>query len=410
MRIGYACIPLGVKNRTNRGFMIKNFNNNIFYKATEENLEDLYEILKYNLNNRITMFRISSDIIPFGSHEINNLKWWEKYKGSLDKIGKFVVGNDMRISMHPGQYTILNSPKSEVVDRAIKDIEYHCRFLDSLNVDYSNKIVIHGGGVYGNKDEAMERFIENFQRISDSAKKRIVLENDERCFNIEDILYMAKSVEVPVIFDNLHHACNNTSKYDIKGILKEVDKTWGGIHGKIKVHYSDQDKNKKLGSHSLFVDTNNFINYVNEIEGFDVDVMLETKDKDISAIKLTNVLFGEKKKDDLKNIWGNYKYAVMERGYNYYKDCSKIVNSGVTPKEFFLIIDSILYNVGSGGSFINASEHVWGYVSESVTEREKKHFIKLKESGNGAKVKEYLNKLCDKYGNEYIKKSYFFIY
>jgi len=95
---------------------------------------------------------------------------------------------NIRGSMHPGQYTVLNSPNEEVVEKSIMDLEYHCKFLDSLGVDYSNKIILHVGGVYGDKISAMERFKHNFNRLSNSLKKRLVIENDDKSYTIEDVL------------------------------------------------------------------------------------------------------------------------------------------------------------------------------------------------------------------------------
>jgi len=84
--------------------------------------------------------------------------------------------------MHPGQYTVMNSPSEEVVKKSIAEIEYHTKFLDSLGIDYSNKIIIHIGGEYGDKSSAIQRFSDNIKALSDSARSRLVLENDEKIF------------------------------------------------------------------------------------------------------------------------------------------------------------------------------------------------------------------------------------
>ncbi|HEY5561565.1 MAG TPA: DUF1722 domain-containing protein [Clostridiaceae bacterium] len=96
-------------------------------------------ILLNNIKNNIYMFRISSDIVPLGSHEINTFPWSLYYKEKLSEIGAFAKFNGIRLSMHPGQYTVINSPSEEIANKAIKDLEYHCKFLDSLNIDYTNK-------------------------------------------------------------------------------------------------------------------------------------------------------------------------------------------------------------------------------------------------------------------------------
>ncbi|GIW49089.1 MAG: hypothetical protein KatS3mg079_565 [Caloramator sp.] len=155
-------IPLGVKYRTNRGFMIKNFTKEKLYEAIHQNLLDLLKILEYNVSKEIYLFRISSDIIPFGGHEINTYNWNIEFKDILIKIGEYIKNNNIRVSMHPGQYTIINSPDSSIVENSIREIEYHTRFLDSLELDYTHKVVLHIGGVYKDKSSAMERFCKNF--------------------------------------------------------------------------------------------------------------------------------------------------------------------------------------------------------------------------------------------------------
>lgn len=90
MKIGYACIPLKIPNRTNRSFSIKNYNETLLIEKINSNLDDLLKILKYNISNDIYLFRIASDIIPFGSHPINNFNWSYEFKDKLKIIGNFI--------------------------------------------------------------------------------------------------------------------------------------------------------------------------------------------------------------------------------------------------------------------------------------------------------------------------------
>ena len=175
MKIGYACIPLTIPFRTNRRLVLKDFTYEKATEIIESNLSDLYKILEYNKKRGINLFRISSDIIPLGSHEINDLPWKSIFKSELTSIGNYIKENSIRVSMHPGQYTIINSPSDDIVNKSIRDIEYHTDFLDSLGVDYTHKLILHIGGVYGDKPLAKKRFIENFKRLSSSAQKRMII-------------------------------------------------------------------------------------------------------------------------------------------------------------------------------------------------------------------------------------------
>lgn len=410
VRIGYACTPVMLPYRTSRAIVLKNFNEVKFNECTSANLSDLKHILEWNVKNNIYMFRISSDIIPFGSHPVNTLNWQETFKTELKALGNFIIKNNIRVSMHPGQYTILNSINEDVVNNSIADLEYHCNFLDALGVDSSHKLIIHVGGVYGNKPLAISNFISNYAKLSTSIKNRLVLENDDKNYTIEEVLSICNRLNMPAVFDNLHHKLN-PCLMGFHDILTEVSKTWSTKDGSVKVHYSDQDYNKKNGSHSKFIDTKNFMSYISLIKDYNMDIMLEVKDKELSALKCINLI--NDKPSSLKySIWAKYKYSVMEKNYSCYKLCSKLVNSNASLKDIYEAIDKALELPFNEGNFINTAEHVYGYVKTNVNLKEKEKFFKLLSSPleNSVKLKNHLKKLCKKYNSTYINESYYFIY
>jgi UV DNA damage endonuclease len=414
MRIGYACIPLGINAKTTRRVSLKSYTEARILDAIKENLIDLEKILEYNKSHNISLFRISSDIIPLGSHSVNNVLWYEHFNRELRNIGKFINDNGMRVSMHPGQYTVLNSENEETVSKAVKDLEYHTSFLDALEVDGSHKIILHVGGVYGHKQNAIKRFIDNYRKLPKSIKNRLVIENDEKNYSIDDVLKISEKAQIPVVFDNLHNECHRDKNINIDEIMEKVNKTWREKDGPIKVHYSQQDKTKKTGAHSKTINVKEFLEYHKQIKQYKPDIMLEVKDKNISAVKCNYVveeLSGSYKKSIIYDQWAKYKYVLMERNYKYYKQCSKMVKEGCTFSEFYNYIDEILKIEGDKGNFIDAAEHVWGYVKKNASQREKTHFRKVignLEDKN--KVKDYLQKLCIKYSSEYMMKSYYFYY
>ena len=411
MKIGYACVPLTIDARTSRRLIIKNFNYDNFFVITKANLTDLRLILEHNIKNNIFMFRISSDIIPLGSHEINDIQWQEIFKYELEDTGKFIRENNIRVSMHPGQYTVLNSNSEEVVAKSIKDIEYHTLFLDSLKVDFTNKIVLHIGGVYGDKESAIERFILNFKRLSPQAQKRLIIENDDKSYTVKDVLSISKVLDIPVVFDNLHHLLNSETSENLESILKEVALTWKELDGPMKLHYSDSSGSKRAGAHSKFVFTKNFIPYLNEVKDFDPDIMLEVKDKDISAIKCIQFTSKVQKIHTLYDMWAKYKYLVMEKDYKLYKQCSNMVKSKCTLTVFYEFIDEVLSLPLNEKNFINTAYHIWGYFKNVATPSERKKFdfyINNKELNE--KFKQFLKKLACKYNVEYLLNSYYFLY
>lgn len=291
MRIGYACLAVDVKNTNFRSVTMKNANEEKLLEIIEHNLKSLNNIIDYNIKNNIKLFRITSDLIPFGSSPVNTLNWWEIFSSQFKLIGEKIRNSGMRVSMHPGQYTVLNSLRDDVVSRAIADLNYHNLVLDSLGVDRKNKIILHIGGVYGNKEEAIERFIQNYRLLNKGVKERLVIENDDKSYNIKEVLSIGNRLDIPVVYDNLH---NNVLPYDkLKDDNYWVNKcknTWKREDGPQKIHYSQQDKNKRPGAHSRTIEVEEFAAFLNNLDNYeDIDIMLEVKDKNLSAIKCTNM-------------------------------------------------------------------------------------------------------------------------
>ncbi len=313
--------------------------------------------------------------------------------------------------MHPGQYTVINSNNEDTVQRSIADLEYHCRFLDALGVDYTNKLILHVGGVYGDKASAMERFKVNFYRLSESAQKRLIIENDDKSYTIEEVLCICKELNIPAVFDNLHHKLNPCD-IEWDEILRLVEEAWKPEDGPVKFHYSDQDEDKRGGAHSKSVVTKNFLRYIDSLKGLQADIMLEVKDKEISAIKCVCSLEENFDISTRTEQWAKYKYSVMEKNYSYYKKCSSMVNSKLPLSEVYEYIDDCLSKSFNEGSFRNAAEHVYGYVKDKATAKEKDNFSELISNcaENRVKIKDLLRKLCKKYEVSYINNSYYFIY
>lgn len=291
MRIGYACLTIGSNEVSYKTCRIKNATSDNLKAIIAHNLNSLDKAIDYNYANNIKLFRISSDIIPFGSNEKVIINWKQIFSTELKKIGEKIKNYQIRVSMHPGQYTIINSPNEIVVKNAISDLKYHCDFLDSIEADWTSKIILHIGGIYGDKDLAVKRFIDNYQKIDARIKKRLVIENDDRLYNIKDVLKLSKIINIPVVYDNLHNKVNNydESKSDLYWI-KKCSTTWKKEDGVQKIHYSEQDPEKKSGSHSSTISESEFLKFYKKINSINIDIMLEVKDKDLSTIKCIKMI------------------------------------------------------------------------------------------------------------------------
>jgi len=416
MSIGYACLTIGVLQTNLKSCMIRNASEKKLSEIIANNLNSLENIIDYNIKNRIKLFRISSDLIPFGSNPINNLEWWNIYISRFVKIGEKIRIGGIRVSMHPGQYTVLNSPREEVVDRAIEDLNYHAKVLDCLSVGTEHKIVLHIGGTYGDKEQAINRFVKNYQRLNDTVKKRLVVENDDKSYNIGDVLKIGKILNIPVIFDNLHNEINHSDIHrDYKYWIDECKKTWDKSDGYQKIHYSQQNPIKKRGSHSESIMINEFMDFYKNLNRNDLDIMIEVKDKNISAIKCINCTSAHNV-IPLEVEWSKYKYSVLEKSPAHYLEIRKLLNNKYEHPDiyFYNLLEEAMKNKNTIGNSINAAQHIWGYFKELATEKEKVIFLKSIEKFNHEQtsistIKNNLLKLTIKYNIDYLLNSYYFI-
>ena len=290
MKIGYPCINLTLKNPYSSTFRLKSFSDKRFNETVKNNLNHLLKILNFNLNNNILFFRLSSDIIPFASHPVCKINWDYIFKTELNEIGEFIKKNNMRISMHPDQFVILNSKNEKIIENSVRELQYHSKVLESMNLPYNAKIQIHIGGVYDDKKTSKERFIKTFMKLEENLKKRIIIENDDRSYALNDCLNVSEETGIPIVFDTLHHECLNNNE-TIQEALTSSTNTWKYIlDGHPIIDYSSQSIGDRKGKHTKTIDKNHFISYYKELIKFSknksmvADIMLEIKDKENSAL------------------------------------------------------------------------------------------------------------------------------
>lgn len=417
MKIGYACKLIGVPNSDMKSCLLKNASSEKLTELIKYNIYSLSNIIDYNIENNIKLFRISSDLIPFGSSEVNKIKWWEIFREELLLVGEKIKDSSMRVSLHPGQYTVLNSNNKEVVQRAIADLIYHTRILDSLGLNQEHKVILHIGGAYDNKTLAVKRFAEKFKLLPKNVKKRLVIENDDKIYNIEEVLDIGIKHNIPVIFDNLHNLINpSEQKLSESYWIGKSKTTWKKEDGIQKIHYSQQAEAKKVGSHSGFISINKFMNFYKMLDKDDIDIMLEVKDKNLSCVKCINCTTTSLNINELEKEWSRYKYTILERSHTKYLEIRELLKnkSDFSAVDFYTLLEDGLETEGDSGSYVNTLLHVWRHIKNFASDKEKDNFFKYLENfklqRTGIKtVKNYLKKLVEKYDQEYLLNSYYFL-
>lgn len=413
MNIGYACLTVGIPGIKQRTCTMKKAAPSVFLSLIQSNLETLDKILDYNIQNGIKLFRISSDIIPFGSHTINKVKWWEIFNDKLNDISRKAISNGVRLSMHPGQYTVLNSPDKAVVERAVEDLRYHARLLDAMGLGKEHKIVLHIGGTYGDKTSALKRFIQQYRCLDENIRQRLVIENDDRQYTIFDVLSIGESEGIPVVFDNLHHQVNPDNTCSVIEWIDACANTWKSEDGPQKLHYSQQDFSKRPGSHSATLDVGEFLQFYTDIRNRDVDIMVEVKDKNLSALKCVNAI-ASPKIQQLEKEWGRYKYLVLEHSPKVYQEIRQLLKDKSTYPviDFYRLIDEALMTPVKPGNAVNAAQHVWGYFKDSADENTRlsfeKRITKASMGESTISIKRLLWKLAEAQQQKYLLDSLYF--
>lgn len=375
-RIGYACLTIGVPDTDFTAVPARLATPGRLREATAHNLRALENMIAYNARSGIRLFRISSGLVPFGSSPLNTMPWQQEFAPAFERIGKAIARADIRVSMHPGQYTVLNSPDEEVARRAADDLVYHETVLRLLGTDFTNKIILHVGGVYGDKQAAMQQFRIRWEHLPADVRHRVVLENDERLYNSKEVLGLALELGVPAAFDVLHHAINPPA--DGPGPEEWVRRyaaTWKEVDGRQKIHYSQQSPDSRPGAHSATVKADEFRMFCHRLGPLLPDIMLEVKDKNVSAVKCMNVLFHENDQSALQREWERYRLRVLEQSPEEYDVLERMALSaeGFNARVFYMEAERAALHPVEAENAARTAETAWKMVP-STSEQEYKRF------------------------------------
>ncbi len=252
--------------------------NTLLEGIIKKNFEVLKEILIYNNKNNIHFYRLSSNFIPCAT--IIEYDYPNIFKNEFKETSKLIKG---RFDMHLSEYCILNSTNKEVVKRSIDEIKYHYKLLKAFKV--KPNLVIHIGSKSFGKGNSIKRFINNFSKLPKYLKESLIIENDDKVFNVEDTLNLCKQINRPMVLDVHHHNCNKT-KNDLSFYLEDIFNTWNETP---KIHFSSPKNKKDFRAHNDYINSDDFISFIKSINR-DIDIMLEAKAKDDALFRLIREL------------------------------------------------------------------------------------------------------------------------
>lgn len=296
VRLGYVALSKALDDVTTSStitytnYINKNYNTSKLLEITKNNLDSLYEIIKYNVKNNFHFYRLTSKLVPLATHDKIDFDYITPLLDEYKKIGKLINDNNIRVDTHPDQYAVLNSMDSKIVKNTVEILEYHYKIMDAIGIK-DKIIILHVGSSACGKKASITRFINNFNKLPDHIKKCIAVENDDKVYNIKDVLELCHKINVPMVLDYHHFICNN-EKEDINDYLKEIIDTW--CEKLPKMHFSSPKSKlkKEFRSHSDYINKECFIKFINILkkQDKDIDIMLEAKAKDDAVSRLVRYL------------------------------------------------------------------------------------------------------------------------
>lgn len=257
------------------------------------NARDIVKMLRWNDRYGIKFMRLSSEMFPFASHPEYGYKLAPFASEALAEAGRVAAELGHRLTTHPGQFTQLGSPRKQVIDSAFRDLEYHAELLGLLKLppqqDRDAVMILHMGGIFGDKSATLDRFRENYAKLSDKVKKRLVLENDDVCYSMHDLLPICEELNIPFVLDFHHHNIIfdadkiREGTKDIIDLFPRICATWSRKGITPKMHYSEPTASAITGrqrrKHSARVAT------LPPCPP-DMDLMIEAKDKEQAVFEL----------------------------------------------------------------------------------------------------------------------------
>lgn len=281
MNLGYACINLCLADEgisTNKGMIRRTYLQKGVQYASQlamQNVTALKKIMEWNVAQGITVFRITSDLFPWASeYKLESMPDFDAIKNTLEEAGKLPI----RVSTHPGPFNKM-AGSGTTLKNTITDLEIHSQLFDLMGLEPShwNKINVHVGGAYGDKDEAIKRFAQNFNLLSQNLQKRLTVENDDKggLYTVANLKSLYELTGIPIVFDYFHHRLHPGLQTEGEAFLTAYE-TWDV---KPIFHYSSsrreyEDPTAKREAHADFI-----YEPINTY-GKDVDIVLEAKMKE----------------------------------------------------------------------------------------------------------------------------------
>lgn len=302
MRLGFAVKVLG-----RPGLKSNDARRHASNPHLRVSIEYLHAVFEYLAEHGVTMYRMSSDVAPYVTHPKlprfhNQVR---ECRPALEDLGRSARRHGLRLSFHPSQYVLLNSPDKAIVDQSVRDLAAQAEILDAMGLGPEAVLVTHVGGAYGDPAAGRARWAAAYKALPEPVRRRLVLENDDLRYSAADALAVHEATGVRLVFDHQHYWCLNPERLPLRETVERFLRTWPAGE-RPKVHYSSprtelrevKRKNRKTGKaetvlrppvwtgHADYVNPFEFALFLRQVGGLVFDVMLEAKAKDLALLRL----------------------------------------------------------------------------------------------------------------------------
>ena len=259
-------------------------------KRIKLNFKNFEKVLKYNYDNKIKFYRMTHTMFPLLTHPSININYKEVFKEDFKRLKGIINKFNIRIDTHPDEFCLLTSDKDKVTTNSIEILKFHLELFKLLGIN--GRCVLHIGSSRPTKEEALNRFRDNFNKLSNELKSLIILENDDKTYTVTDTLLICEELNIPMVLDYHHFICNHEKDERIDKLLPKIIKTWENTNLNPKMHFSSSLNSKQKRNHSTYLNYNFFIKFLKLLKPLntDIDIMLEAKGRDEALFRLIRQL------------------------------------------------------------------------------------------------------------------------
>jgi len=306
IELGLCCINTQLRKHKifcSRTCIRKNFTVEKAKELALQNVRDISKLIEWNEANNIKCLRLSSDMFPHFTDPETEPYTLDFAKAELKKAGKLANKYGHRIVMHPSQFCQVGTPTKSVFDKTIQDLKMHADILDYMSIDSEGVIIVHGGGVFGDKDKTINRWIQQFKLLPQNVRNRLVVEHCEYCYSPDDVLKISQGCKdqngqvLPVVFDTHHYSCYQQLHpkeqiTTINELLHQIVKTWGK---RTPLFHISQQGSGRIGHHSDYITEipKYLLDFLSEYKSdnkhFKINLEVEAKMKELAIMKLYKI-------------------------------------------------------------------------------------------------------------------------